>query len=710
MRRKFYGMTALALSAAMIMSACGSSVPTATTAAPESTVKESNMASPDSSESSSETAGKETSASTSENAEAEYVSKLFDTSCVHSIDIEIAEEDWEELLANPTDKTKYKVNVTIDGEEIDEVSISTKGNTSLTSVASDDTTDRYSFKINFGKYVDGQTYYGLDKLNLNNIYADATYLKDYLSYRLFNYMDVDAPLTSFINVTVNGESRGLYLAIEDVDDSFLERTGNTEGELYKPETSGLANMGNGGKEKDGMQPPEGFDGKMPDFDSMDNGKDVSGSNSEKSDMNNSDSGSKSSEGDNSDSDKTAEKLSTSDSSKSDNTNQKNGKGGFDGRADFSDDSGRPVPPEGFDGNMPDFGNGEMPEGFGGPGGFGGSDSGASLKYTDDEFDSYSDIFDNAETKIKDEDKTRLIAALKNLSEGNIEDSVNIDSVINYFVVHNFVMNYDSYTGNMLHNYYLYEEDGKLQMIPWDYNLGFGAFMHAGGGAQGNPFDSRNDSADKNSSLDATTENTSGNQESKKQENNATYIINYGIDSPLSGAQESDRPMWSWITSNDEYLEKYHESFAKLTEYVTGDEFTSELERLYEMLLPYVEKDPTAFYSADEFKTAFETIKEFIALRAESIKKQLAGELSTITDEQDESAKVDASGITISDMGSQGGGAPKGNRGDAPDGNQNGAPRQGGRNGGGPGGNHGGRPGTEQNSGGNTEGKSKSSKS
>ena len=677
MRRKFYGMTALALSAAMIMSACGTSVPQATTSSPENTVKESTLDSIDSSESSAEDAGKETSASASENTEAEYVSKLFDTSYVHSIDIEIAEEDWEELLANPTDKTKYKVNVTIDGEEIDDVSIATKGNTSLTSVASDDTTDRYSLKLNFGKYVDGQTYYGLDKLNLNNIYADATYLKDYLSYQLFNYMDVDAPLTSFINVTVNGESRGLYLAIEDVDDSFLERTGNTEGELYKPETSGLANMGNGGpdKEKGGMQPPAGFDG-----------------------------------------------------------------------------------------NMPDFENGEMPEGFGGnggPGGFGGSDSGASLKYTDDEFDSYSDIFDNAETKIKDEDKTRLIAALKNLSEGNIEDSVDIDSVINYFVVHNFVMNYDSYTGNMLHNYYLYEEDGKLQMIPWDYNLGFGAFMHAGGGPQGNPFDDKNtdqtdnstekdksasseksedksetDSADdkksgkksdkKSASSDkanakyhseskvnksnASDESSSEKQTSKNSENNATYIINYGIDSPLSGAQESDRPMWSWITSNDEYLEKYHERFAELAEYVTGDEFTSELERLYEMLLPYVEKDPTAFYSADEFKTAFETIKEFIALRAESIKKQLAGELSTITDEQDESSKVDASGITISDMGSQGGVDPKGNRGDAADGNQNGAPRQGGRNGGGPGGNHGGRPGTEQNSGGKDEGKSKNPKS
>ena len=62
-------------------------------------------------------------------------------------------------------------------------------------------------------------------------------------------------------------------------------------------------------------------------------------------------------------------------------------------------------------------------------------------------------------------------------------------------------------------------------------------------------------------------------------------------------------MWSWITSNDEYLNKYHESFTKLVSYVNSEEFQNELARLYEMLLPYVEKDATAFYTADEFTKA-----------------------------------------------------------------------------------------------------------
>ena len=68
------------------------------------------------------------------------------------------------------------------------------------------------------------------------------------------------------------------------------------------------------------------------------------------------------------------------------------------------------------------------------------------------------IFDNAKTDVSDEDKTRLIESLKNLSENkNLDETVDVDKVIRYFVVHNFVLNFDSYTGSMIHNYYLYEK-------------------------------------------------------------------------------------------------------------------------------------------------------------------------------------------------------------------------------------------------------------
>ena len=123
-------------------------------------------------------------------------------------------------------------------------------------------------------------------------------------------------------------------------------------------------------------------------------------------------------------------------------------------------------PEDFDFSAIEGGKFSIPQMRGGdiPGGGMGSDD-VKLKYIDDDADSYSNIFHNAKTDITDTDKERLISALKNLSENaDIENTVNVEEVIRYFVVHNFVCNGDSYTGSMIHNYYLYEEDGQLSMI------------------------------------------------------------------------------------------------------------------------------------------------------------------------------------------------------------------------------------------------------
>ena len=62
---------------------------------------------------------------------ASYESGLFDTSYVHKINVEISEDDWKDLRENPLKKTKYSVDVTIDGDTVENVSFATKGNTSL---------------------------------------------------------------------------------------------------------------------------------------------------------------------------------------------------------------------------------------------------------------------------------------------------------------------------------------------------------------------------------------------------------------------------------------------------------------------------------------------------------------------------------------------------------------------------------------------------
>ena len=417
-------------SASLLLSACGNNnIPEASTEAVQTTEASESMAS----EADDSASKKETSAE-AKAEEMTYESKLFDTSYVHTIDVTISEDDWADLLKNPTDKTKYEVSVNIDGENIESVSFATKGNTSLSSVADSDS-DRYSFKVNFGKYVDDQTYYGLDKLNLNNVYADATYMKDYLSYTIFREAGAESPLASYVWLTINGEDYGLYLAVEDVSDSYLERNHDGEGELYKPETEQLDNVAKaGGKkgDKKGEKNEDSTGGKSSEFPG---GMPKGG----KPDMNN--------EG--SDDNRPEFPKGMPEGGKPDMNN----KDSKDGRPDFSkgrpeggnsgrggDNGDRPELPEGM--SMDDMP--KMPEGFGG--GFGETAKGADLAYSDDEITSYSDIFDNAETKVDEADEQRVIAALKAISENkNLEDYLDTDEIIRYFAAHNFVLNYDSYT-------------------------------------------------------------------------------------------------------------------------------------------------------------------------------------------------------------------------------------------------------------------------
>lgn len=550
-----------------------------------------------------------------------YEKTLFDTFKVHTINIIM--DDWDEFTDNCKSEEYYNCTVVIDNEAYKNVAIRGKGNTSLSQV----TNDRYSYKIEFDHYDSTNTYYGLDKLCLNNIIQDNTYMKDYLTYQMMNEMGVAAPLCSYVYITVNGEDWGLYLAVEGVEESFLQRNyGKDYGELYKPDSMSMGG-GRGNGEK--------FD--MDEF------------------MNDS-------ESDNSETNDQTQNNNQNNFLQMPNGNQggqmqNGGQGGFgggqrpggnqggfgggqmpgamtpptgDGAEDFDgqmpegmtppDGFEMPegmTPPDGFelpDGmKLPEDMQGNMPGNMGGGGMMNGSDD-VLLKYIDDNAESYSNIFESAKTNITEADKTRLIKALKKLSNGeDLDSTVDIDAVIRYFVVHNFVVNFDSYTGSMIHNYYLYENDGQMQMIPWDYNLAFGGFQSMGG---------------------------------------ATSLVNYPIDSPVSGGNASDRPMIAWIFNNEEYTELYHKYFSEfITSYFDSGYFAEMIDSVNAMISPYVEKDPTKFCTYEEFEKGIATLKEFCLLRAESISGQLEGTIGATSDTQKSETLIDTGDLQINDMGS-----------------------------------------------------------
>lgn len=528
-----------------------------------------------------------------------YESRLFDDSKIHAIDIIVEEEDWQTLLDNPMAKEYVACTLCIDGEKMGNAAIRAKGNTSLSSMAGMDS-QRYSFKVEFDHYVSGRTYHGLDKLSLNNLIYDTTYMKDYLAYDMMRFIGADAPLASFANITVNGEAWGLYLAVEAVEDAFLQRNYGGRGQLYKPDSMQLKNdmqdmrreLEAGGPSGGGMAetaweaPP--FPEAPAQMPAPPEGEHSPGG------------------------------IAPSDGAE---LPEGGAAGGFKGKEAGDGRMGRQGAPAGFGPGAPQDG---------GPGGGAGKD--VALQYIDDDPQSYGNIFDSAKTAVTQADKARLIASLKQLSQGeNLEEVVDIEEVLRYFVAHNFVVSFDSYTGSMLHNYYLHEDGGRLSMVAWDYNLAFGTFSGGGGS------------------------------------DDATAAVNYPIDTPVSGTTLEARPLLGQLLAKEEYLAAYHEIFRTfLADYFESGYFDALLERVSGLLSPYIAEDASAFYGHAAFLAGVEALRSFCSLRAQSVRGQLDGLIPATQEGQraDASALVDASGLSLHHMGtmSMGRGGGPGSRG------------------------------------------------
>lgn len=527
-----------------------------------------------------------------------YEDELFDKTKIMTVDIQMDEDDWQDMLDNAISEEYYTCDIVVNGVTYKNVGIRPKGNTSLSQVYSDDTTDRYSFKVEFDHYVDNQTCNGLDKLVLNNLMSDATYMKEYISYDIMSYLGIPSSLYAYASISVNGENWGLYLALEGMEESFAERNfGSSYGNLYKPEGS----LGMGGNK-------ENFDKadmnlELPN--AVDNSEKQSETQTEASD----------SEKESGTQEETLDSKNQSENSQTDKENQSTDQfpqgGRFTQNGDFPQN-----------GEIPQKGNG----GFGG--GMNSSSGGEDLAYVDDEISSYSTIFESSVFDTTDEDYKRVIEALKNLSNGtDLETYIDVDEVLRYIASNVFLANDDSYFGTMLHNYYLYEKNGKLSMLPWDYNLAFGGF----------------------------------------QSSDATSLVNRPIDTVVSGTTLEARPMIGKLLEVEEYKEQYHAYLDELISgYFESGQFEKTITEIESLISPYVENDPTAFYTYDEFKTAVSNLKEFCLLRAESIRGQLDGTIPSTEEEQEnnEDALIDASSVSIQAMGTQGGGNKGGgNRGD-----------------------------------------------
>lgn len=403
-----------------------------------------------------------------------YEEIFFNNDIVHDIDISISQKDLDDMFENAIEEEWKRVDITIDGNKIKDVGLRTKGQSSLSISASQEDNIRFSLKLKFDKYKKGQTYYGLDEVALNASFQDTTFLKEYLAYDAFRFMDVPAGLTNFSFIKFNGNDYGLYVGVESVDESYLNRNfPGKDGVLYKPFVHITYNEDN------------------------------------------------------------------------------------------SED-------EFF---YPDF------------------------IYREDLDDlHYKAIFDNVKSgDITDEDKQRLIESMRRINNGDLDGTYNKEKNFAYFAVNNFLKETDSYPTTHPHNFYVYEINGEINMIPWDYNSTFGVFKNY------------------------------------VPNLNSGQYINQEIDRGVSPTMDdSTVPLWS-ICIDDRYKDEYINVYKNFLDgYLLSGLCLDRVQSAHELIASYIKRDFNKYFSDEQCDIGYQTFLDMIKYRTQSIDNQidtyLTGEL------------------------------------------------------------------------------------
>ena len=196
---------------------------------------------------------------------------LFDQSLVHTIVIDITQDDYEEMVEtyqNDGEKEWKKVDIIIDGISISDVGIRLKGNSTLRSIlggvgsedgfpegapmmrGDDDFAGREwnqekdhggimtsaeipPFLIRFDKYVDDQTYQGVTEIALR-VGNNATLLSEPVAFALHKTMGQVVPDTSLAAGLIGDHGPQLYVVTEHPTDEYVEKYFPGEkGYLYK---------------------------------------------------------------------------------------------------------------------------------------------------------------------------------------------------------------------------------------------------------------------------------------------------------------------------------------------------------------------------------------------------------------------------------------------------------------------------------------------
>ena len=155
---------------------------------------------------------------------------------LQEVHIDIEENNLNYLLQNAVDEPYVMTtSVSIGSTTLGYCGLRTKGNFTLYHSYHDNPgSDRFSFTVNFGKYItkdaygEKQNFYGCEKISFNNFFFDKSMMKEFFALMLMEEMGLPTPQFCLAKLYINDEYYGVYFMLEALDETILEQHWNLD--------------------------------------------------------------------------------------------------------------------------------------------------------------------------------------------------------------------------------------------------------------------------------------------------------------------------------------------------------------------------------------------------------------------------------------------------------------------------------------------------
>ena len=158
---------------------------------------------------------------------AQTQAEFFNEQVLHEVRLFVNSRDYRLLRDRYQENIYVPADMVWKGLRVRNVGVRTRGTGSRNPT-------KLGLRVDFNRYTKKQQFLGLNSLILDNLWQDASLIREALAMSIYRRMGHPAPREAFARLYINNQYQGLYALVEPVDPVFLQRTiGENSGYLFE---------------------------------------------------------------------------------------------------------------------------------------------------------------------------------------------------------------------------------------------------------------------------------------------------------------------------------------------------------------------------------------------------------------------------------------------------------------------------------------------